>query len=156
MTLASRTTLTLIATLGSVALLGGAFAFQYIGGLAPCPLCLWQRWPHAAAILIGVVALTTGMRGLLSLGALAALTTAGIGVFHVGVEQGWWEGLATCTAGSISGLSTADLLNPAADVAAPVRCDAIAWQLLGVSMAGWNVILSLGLAAIWATAARKA
>jgi len=156
MTLASRTTLTLIATLGSVALLGGAFAFQYIGGLAPCQLCLWQRWPHAAAILIGVVALTTGMRGLLSLGALAALTTAGIGVFHVGVEQGWGEGLATCTAGSISGLSTADLLNPAADVAAPVRCDAIAWQLLGVSMAGWNVILSLGLAAIWATAARKA
>ena len=156
MTLASRTTLTLIATLGSVALLGGAFAFQYIGGLAPCQLCLWQRWPHAAAILIGVVALTTGMRGLLSLGALAALTTAGIGVFHVGVEQGWWEGLATCTAGSISGLSTADLLNPAADVAAPVRCDAIAWQLLGVSMAGWNVILSLGLAAIWATVARKA
>ncbi len=156
MTLASRTTLTLIATLGSVALLGGAFAFQYIGGLAPCQLCLWQRWPHAAAILIGVVVLTTGMRGLLWLGALAALATAGIGAFHVGVEQGWWEGLATCTAGSISGLSTADLLNPAADVAAPVRCDAIAWQLLGVSMAGWNVILSLGLAAIWATAARKA
>lgn len=156
MTLASRTTLTLIATLGSVALLGGAFAFQYIGGLAPCQLCLWQRWPHAAAILIGVVVLTTGMRGLLWLGALAALATAGIGAFHVGVEQGWWEGLATCTAGSISGLSTADLLNPAADVAAPVRCDAIAWQLLGVSMAGWNVILSLGLAAIWATVARKA
>ena len=156
MTLASRTTLTLIATLGSVALLGGAFAFQYIGGLAPCQLCLWQRWPHAAAILIGVVALTTGMRGLLWLGALAALATAGIGAFHVGVEQGWWEGLATCTAGSISGLSTADLLNPAADVAAPVRCDAIAWELLGVSMAGWNVILSLGLAVIWATAARKA
>jgi len=148
MTLASRTTLTLIATLGSVALLGGAFAFQYIGGLAPCQLCLWQRWPHAAAILIGVVALTTGMRGLLSLGALAALTTAGIGVFHVGVEQGWWEGLATCTAGSMLRLSTADLLNPAADVAAPVRCDAIAWQLLGVSMAGWNVILSLALAAL--------
>ena len=156
MTLASRTTLTLIATLGSAALLGGAFAFQYIGGLAPCQLCLWQRWPHAAAILIGVVALTTGTRGLLWLGALAALATAGIGAFHVGVEQGWWEGLATCTAGSISGLSTADLLNPAADVAAPVRCDAIAWELLGVSMAGWNVILSLGLAVIWATAARKA
>lgn len=156
MTLASRTTLTLTATLGSAALLCGAFAFQYIGGLAPCQLCLWQRWPHAAAILIGVVALTTGTRGLLWLGALAALTTAGIGVFHVGVEQGWWEGLATCTAGSISGLSTSDLLNPAADVAAPVRCDAIAWQLLGVSMAGWNVILSLGLAAIWAMAARKA
>jgi disulfide bond formation protein DsbB len=151
----TRQNLTLLAMLGSIALLGGAFAFQYIGGLAPCQLCLWQRWPHAAAILIGVLALATGWRGLLWLGALAALTTAGIGVFHVGVEQGWWEGLATCTAGSISGLSTADLLNPAADVAAPVRCDAIAWQLLGISMAGWNVIVSLGLAAVWMLAARK-
>ena len=74
----SRQKLTLIATLGSAALLGGAFAFQYIGGLAPCQLCLWQRWPHGAAILIGVLALATGWRGLAWLGALAALTTAGI------------------------------------------------------------------------------
>jgi disulfide bond formation protein DsbB len=151
----TRPQLTLIATLGSAALLGGAFAFQYIGGLAPCALCLWQRWPHAAAILIGAVALATGWRGLLWLGALAALATAGIGMFHVGVEQLWWEGLATCTAGSISGISASDLLNPAADVAAPVRCDEIPWQLAGISMAGWNVIVSLGLAAIWVLAARR-
>jgi disulfide bond formation protein DsbB len=64
----TRPTLILLATLGSVALLGGAFAFQYIGGLAPCQLCLWQRWPHAAAILIGIVALATGWRGLAWLG----------------------------------------------------------------------------------------
>jgi disulfide bond formation protein DsbB len=152
----TRPQLTLIATLGSVALLGGAFAFQYIGGLAPCALCLWQRWPHAAAILIGAVALATGWRGLLWLGALAALATAGIGIFHVGVEQLWWEGLATCTAGSISGISAADLLNPASDVAAPVRCDEIPWQMLGISMAGWNAIISLGLAAVWVIAARRA
>ncbi|MBL9048876.1 MAG: disulfide bond formation protein B [Tabrizicola sp.] len=152
----TRRTLTLIATLGSVGLLGGAFAFQYLGGLAPCQLCLYQRWPHAAAILIGLVALLTGWRGLAWLGALAALATAGIGVFHVGVEQLWWEGLATCTAGSIEGISTADLLNPAADVAAPVRCDQIAWQMLGISMAGWNAIISLCLAVIWVMAARKA
>jgi disulfide bond formation protein DsbB len=151
----TRTHLTLFATLGSVALLGGAFAFQYIGGLAPCALCLWQRWPHAAAIVIGGIALATGWRGLLWLGALAALATAGIGMFHVGVEQLWWEGLATCTAGSISGISTADLLNPAADVAAPVRCDEIPWQMLGISMAGWNVLVSLGLALIWVLAARR-
>ncbi|MCU0826988.1 MAG: disulfide bond formation protein B [Tabrizicola sp.] len=147
--------LTLFAMLGSAALLGGAFAFQYIGGLAPCQLCLWQRWPHAVAIVIGVIVLTTGWRGLAWLGALAALATAGIGGFHVGVEQGWWEGLATCTAGSISGISAADLLNPAADVAAPVRCDAIAWSMLGISMAGWNVIASLGLAGIWVAAALR-
>jgi disulfide bond formation protein DsbB len=149
----TRHTLTLIALSGSAALLAGAFAFQYLGGMAPCQLCLWQRWPHGAAVLIGMFALLTGWRGLLWLGALAALTTAGVAAFHVGVEQGWWEGLATCTAGSISGISTADLLNPAADVAAPVRCDAIAWQMLGISMAGWNAAISLVLAGIWAMAA---
>ncbi len=152
----TRPHLTLAATLGSAALLGGAFAFQHLGGLSPCALCLWQRWPHAAAILIGLVALLTGWRGLLWLGALAALATAGIGLFHVGVEQLWWKGLATCTAGSIAGISAADLLNPAADVAAPVRCDAVAWSLLGLSMAGWNMILSMGLAGIWVAAARRA
>jgi disulfide bond formation protein DsbB len=155
MSLSSRT-LILVATLGSAALLGGAFAFQYIGGLAPCQLCLWQRWPHAAAILIGLVALLTGWRGLAWLGVLAALATAGIGIFHVGVEQLWWEGLASCTAGSIEGISAADLLDPSKDVAAVVRCDEIAWQLLGISMAGWNAILSVVLAGIWVKAARAA
>jgi disulfide bond formation protein DsbB len=152
----TRRSLTLIAMLGSAGLLGGAFAFQYIGGLAPCQLCLYQRWPHAAAILIGLVALSTGWRGLAWLGAMAELASDVSGVFHVGVEQLWWEGLATCTAGSIEGISTADLLNPAADVAAPVRCDQIAWSMLGISMAGWNVIVSLGLSAIWVMAARRA
>ena len=147
--------LSLIALLGSGGLLAGAFAFQYIGGLAPCQLCLWQRWPHAAAVLIGLLLLATGWRGLAWAGALAALATAGIGVFHVGVEQAWWEGLASCTAGSIAGISAADLLNPAVDVAAPVRCDAIAWQMLGISMAGWNVIVSLGLAGLWVAAALR-
>lgn len=151
----SRSTLILLATLGSAALLSGAFAFQYIGGLHPCTLCLWQRWPHAAAIAIGLVALATGWRGLLWLGALAALATAGIGGFHVGVEQGWWQGLASCSAGSIAGISTADLLNPAVDVAAPVRCDAVAWSLAGLSMAGWNMVLSLGLAGVWVLAALR-
>jgi len=155
MTLSSRT-LILLATLGSAGLLGGAFAFQYIGGLAPCQLCLYQRWPHAAAILIGLVAFATGWRGLAWLGALAALATAAIGIFHVGVEMKWWEGLATCTAGSIEGISASDLLDPTKDVAAVVRCDEIAWSMLGISMAGWNVILSLILAGLWVKAARTA
>ncbi|MBA4325884.1 MAG: disulfide bond formation protein B [Rhodobacter sp.] len=152
----SSRTLILAATLGSAALLAGAFAFQHIGGLAPCPLCLWQRWPHAAAVVIGLVAVLTGWRGLAWLGALAALATAGIGIFHVGVEQLWWEGLAACTAGSIEGISAADLLDPSKDVAPIVRCDEIPWQLLGISMAGWNAILSLILAGIWVKAARTA
>jgi len=148
--------LTWLATLGSATLLAGAFAFQHIGGLAPCALCLWQRWPHAAALVIGGGALASGWRGVRWLGALAVLGGAGIAGFHAGVEQGWWQGLASCTAGSIAGISAADLLNPAADVAAPVRCDQIPWQMLGVSMAGWNMVVSLGLAGVWAWAARKA
>lgn len=149
----------LLAAGGSAAVLAAAFAFQYLGGLAPCQLCIWQRWPHAAAVGIGALALivTRGIPGriLPLLGALAALASAGIGVFHVGVEQKWWEGLASCTAGSISGLSTADLLNPDVAVGAVVRCDAIAWQMFGISMAGWNVILSALLAMIWVAAYRR-
>ena len=84
-----RNGLIILAAGGSVALLAGAFAFQYIGGMAPCQLCLWQRWPHAAAIVIGLVALLVSAgivaRLLAGLGAMAALTTAAIGVFHVGV-----------------------------------------------------------------------
>lgn len=149
----------LLAAGGSAAVLAAAFAFQYLGGLAPCQLCLWQRWPHAAAVGIGVLALilrrgTIG-RILPLLGSLAALASAGIGVFHVGVEQKWWAGLASCTAGSISGISTDDLLNPDVAVGAVVRCDAIAWQMFGISMAGWNVILSALLAMIWIAAYRR-
>ncbi len=88
---------TLLATLGSVALLLGAYGFQHLGGMAPCKLCLWQRWPHAAAILIGVLVLVTHRAQLAWLGAVAALGTAGIGMYHVGVEQGWWEGPTSCT-----------------------------------------------------------
>lgn len=152
----TRPLLCVLAASGSAALLAGAFAFQHIGGLAPCQLCLWQRWPHAAAVAIGLAAIVFGWRVLAWAGAAAALATAGIGAFHVGVEQKWWAGLASCTAGSIEGISTADLLNPDIVVAAPVRCDEIAWQMLGVSMAGWNVIVSLGLMLVWLMAARRA
>lgn len=147
--------MTLTAGLGSAALLAGAFGFQYIGGLLPCQLCLWQRWPHGAAVVIMLLALATGWRGLLWLGALAALTTAGIGVFHVGVEQGWWQGLATCSVNTLVGVGVADLLDPTKDVAQPVRCDAVPWQMFGISMAGWNVIASFGFALLWLNAARK-
>lgn len=138
---------------GSLALLLGAFAFQYIGGLAPCQLCLWQRWPHAAAVLIGALALAMPGRVLPLLGALAALASAGIGIFHTGVERGWWEGLASCSAGSISGLDMKDLLDPTVEIAAVVRCDEVAWQMLGLSMASWNALASLALAVLWLMAA---
>lgn len=150
----TRLHLAILATLGSAALLAGAFAFQYLGGLQPCTLCWWQRYPHMIAIAIGAVALVFRPRALLWLGALAALGSAGIAVFHVGVEQGWWDGLSTCSGASISGLSVDDLLDPNADVAAPVRCDQIAWAMWGISMAGWNALISLGLAGLWVGATR--
>lgn len=155
----SRSFLILLATLGSAALLSGAFAFQYVGGLAPCHLCLQQRYPHGVAMVIGLVALLipTGLLGRLLpwAGALSALTTAGLGAYHTGVERHWWEGPTTCTSGSISGLSAKDLL--AQIQAAPVvKCDQVAWEMIGLSMASWNMLASLVLVAIWVMAARRA
>ena len=151
----SRNFLVLLATLGSAAVLGGAFFFQYGMGLLPCQLCLWQRWPHGAAVLAGVLALVTRWRLWPWVGALATLTTAGIGVFHVGVEQKWWEGLATCTVDALSGVGGDDLLNMDVTVGGPVACDVIPWEMWGISMAGWNVIVSLGLTLVWVAAATR-
>ena len=151
----SRNALILLAASGSALLLLGAFGFQYIGGMYPCTLCLWQRWPHAAAVVIGVLALVIGGRYWPYLGVLAAATTAGIAAFHTGVERGWWEGLASCSAGSIAGLSVDQLLDPTAAVAPPVRCDAVPWEMFTLSMATWNGIISLGLVLIWLAALRQ-
>jgi disulfide bond formation protein DsbB len=149
----TRSRLAALAALGSALLLAGAFAFQHWGGLAPCKLCLWQRWPHAAAALLGLAALALPGRTWPLLGAAAAGTTAAIGLYHAGVEQGWWPGPDTCTAGPIGGLSPEALMEQI--LTAPlVRCDEIAWSLAGLSMAGWNAILSAGLALIWLAAAR--
>ncbi|SDC10236.1 disulfide bond formation protein B [Ruegeria marina] len=150
----SRKTLILLAAGGSAALLLGAWAFQYIGGLAPCKMCIWQRYPHGAAVLIGALALATGWRLLPWAGALAALTTSGVGFFHAGVEQGWWEGPTTCTSGPIGGLSAEQLMEQIMN-APLVRCDEIPWQMLGISMAGWNGLISLALALLWLLAATR-
>ncbi len=140
---------------GSAGLLLGALAFQYFGGLAPCPMCIWQRWPHGLAILIGLgaVFLCSGRFGapLLLLAIATELIGAGIGVFHAGVERGLWEGPSTCTAGGVENVSVDDLM--ASIMSAPlVRCDEIAWELFGLSMAGWNAVISVGLAGCFAAA----
>ncbi|WP_171234329.1 disulfide bond formation protein B [Ruegeria sp. HKCCA6837] len=143
-----------LATIGSATLLLAAFGFQHLGGLAPCKMCIWQRYPHAVAIAIGAVALALPRFSILPLlGAVAAATTAAIGVFHAGVEQGWWEGPSSCTSGDISGLSTDDLFDQIMN-APLVRCDDIPWEMFGISMAGWNAIASAVLMLIWIAAWR--
>jgi disulfide bond formation protein DsbB len=151
----TRNLLIVLAAAGSLGLVLGAFAFQYWGGLAPCVLCWWQRYPHMAAVAIGLLALALRGPLLPVLGALAALTSAGIGVFHVGVEQKWWEGLSSCSVNTMQGLSGADLLNTDITVGAPAACDQIAWAMWGISMPGWNVICSVALAVLWVMAARR-
>lgn len=149
--------LVILAALGSAALLAGAFVFQMLG-YTPCKLCVWQRWPHVAAVGIGGLALVMPMAVLPWLGALAALTTASIGGYHTGVERGWWEGPTSCSGGGgldLGAMTGTDLLST--EIAETViMCDEVAWELLGLSMASWNMLASLALAVIWVMAARRA
>lgn len=149
----SRNALIALAALGSLGLLLGALAFQHLGGLAPCQMCLWQRWPHVAAALIGLFALALARwshgRVMPWLGMLAVLTSAGIAAYHTGVERGWWQGPTSCTGGG-----GGDLLRMDGPLGM-VMCDEVAWQMLGLSMASWNMLASLGLAVLWVLAARR-
>lgn len=142
-----------IAALGSLALLSGAWFFQAIG-YAPCAMCIWQRYPHAVAIAFGVL-LLFGLRNRLLVlgGALAAATTAAIGIFHTGVERDWWEGPTSCTGSGdgLGGLSGSDLLSTEG-VADIVMCDEVVWSFLGLSMASWNAVFSLVLVSLWMVA----
>ncbi|MEM1234858.1 MAG: disulfide bond formation protein B [Pseudomonadota bacterium] len=145
--------LILFAAAGSAALLAGALIFQQLG-YAPCKMCIWQRYPHAVATLIGAAFLLVPARMFAWLGAIAATVTGGIGAFHSGVEQKWWEGPASCSGGGagLGGLSGADLLSTYT-VSRVVMCDEISWAFLGLSMPTWNALLSFGLALIWVRAA---
>jgi disulfide bond formation protein DsbB len=151
--------LALAAAGGSAALLAGAWAFQ-LAGYAPCAMCLWQRWPHWVAVALGLAVwalrpgAAAGVPPLAALGALAALATAGLGLFHTGVERGWWEGPAACSGPGLGGLGGAELLS--LEGPALVPCDAVAWAFAGLSMASWNALLSLGLAGLWGLAAIRA
>lgn len=151
----SRNLAILLAAGGSLALLLGAWGFQYIGGLAPCPMCLWQRWPHMGAVAVGVLAYGARPAILPVIGALMASISGVIGIYHSGVERGWWQGPSTCAGGGdISAMSPEDLL--AHIMEAPlVRCDEVAWQMLGLSMASWNAVASFALAGLWLYAATR-
>jgi disulfide bond formation protein DsbB len=140
---------------GGAATILGAYYFQYVMGLPPCPLCLDQRIAYYMSIpLAVVVAIAAGRdapRGVVAVGlgliALAMLFNSGLALFHAGVEWKWWPGPQECS-GPLTDLSTGgDLLSSLTNLTI-VRCDEAAWRFLGLSLAGYNVLISLALAAI--------
>ncbi len=130
----------LLALLAPLLLLGGAYISQYGFGLYPCEMCWWQRYPHFLALGLGLLALVRpGSRSLVVLGGLAILASGLIGGFHAGVEYHWWQGLTACstTIGAGNGDPLEAIMN------APLtRCDQAPWELLGISLAGFNFLIS--------------
>jgi disulfide bond formation protein DsbB len=130
----------------SAAIVGTALLSQYVGGLVPCELCLYQRWPYYAAIVATAVALLSGgdtaMRSVIMLCALLFAASAALAFYHVGVEQHWFAGPTACT-GSVTGATSIEALKAQLLARQPVSCDTPAWLLFGVSMAGWNLLASV-------------
>jgi disulfide bond formation protein DsbB len=139
--------LIVLVLLASIAVVGSALLFQYVGGYRPCELCLAERWPYYGGIAISALALATDQRRTLwgiGLIALIFLASTGLASYHVGVEQHWIEGPTACTGGASGAKSTEELMK-FLETQQTVRCDEIQWSLLGLSFAGWNVVTSLGL-----------
>lgn len=133
----------LLSALVPAGLLAGAYGSQHLGGLTPCEMCYWQRWPHFAALGFALLSFALAARlpdrgrSLVWLAALAIVVSGAIGAYHAGVELDIFEGLTQCTAPG--GGSLADMLRRPL-----VRCDQVQFSFLGISMAGWNAILSIG------------
>jgi disulfide bond formation protein DsbB len=135
----------------AAALLIGALGFQYLARLAPCEMCVWQRWPHLAAAIVGLLgggAVSAGLLARQTARPIAVLTALLVGisgliaVYHAGVEWHWWKGPSQCTGSAFQ-------LNGKLDLNAPVAmCDRAAWRLFGLSLAGYNALVSLAAAAI--------
>jgi disulfide bond formation protein DsbB len=126
----------------SAVVVGFVLFSQYVQGFQPCELCLRERWPWYAAIGLGVAGLALPSRSLLALIGVAFLISAGLGLHHTGVEQHWWPGPSACTS-STSGAQTIDELRALMHAQKVVQCDAVTWQVFGLSMATYNFIVSL-------------
>ena len=137
-----------IASFSSMAVILTAYYFEYIEGLFPCKLCYWQRYPHFLNILIFPLFYLFPMRSLIFVGMGSMLVSISLAFYHVGVEQKYWPGPNSCSNASIEGLTTDQLLDQI--MSAPlVRCDEVAWELIGISMAGWNMLISFCLFLTW-------
>jgi len=139
----------------AAATLAGAWYMQLVWGLSPCELCLKQRYAYYAIVPLGVLVALLASRGvsrpLLVIGlvliALAALGNAGLGVYHSGVEWGFWQGPTECT-GPVGNFGSAGSLLDQLDKVKVVRCDEVQYRFLGLSLAGYNVMISLLMAAV--------
>src|SRR5258708_33001657 len=142
----------------SAIVLGAALVSQYWGGLAPCELCLLQRWPWAGAIAISLVALLVDSRTALPWVALLLAVVFALGgsiaFYHVGVEQHWFAGPSACTVSGGGAITLEDMKRQILGTA-PVLCDRVQWSLFGVSIAGWNLLASLAMAAVCADVFRR-
>jgi len=147
---------------GGAATILGAYYFQYVMGLPPCPLCLEQRIAFYVSIPLAIAVAIAAGRGVpprvgasgLGVIALAMLFNSGLALFHAGVEWKWWPGPQECS-GPLTDLSAGgDLLSSLTNLTL-VRCDEAAWRFLGLSLAGYDVLISLALAAVaaWGAAA---
>ena len=144
----------------AAATLGGALLFQYAGGLAPCVLCIDERYPYAVAIAAGLLALflpdPRARAAVLLVAALAFAVDVGIAGYHIGVERHWWEGTAACTGSISQGKAlTLQALREQIMNAPVARCDRISWSLFGLSLAGYNFLIATALAAFSLAAARR-
>jgi disulfide bond formation protein DsbB len=140
----------LLALLVPAGLLTGALGSQYVGGLYPCEMCHWQRYGHYAAVAFALISLAfrgqpSGGRLFVWLAVIGILASGLIGVYHAGVEAGVFEGFTQCTATAAG--SADDFLNEIMNRPI-IRCDEVQWSFMGISMAGWNAILSLGFALV--------
>lgn len=145
----------LVVLAGSVALLLGAVFFEHVLKIPPCPLCFEQRIPHYIAVPLALALVLAARfrvpRGLVALGlavlTVALLVTAGIGGYHAGVEWGLWAGPTDCT-GDIGDFGRAGNLLDSLQTTTVVRCDVVLWRFFGLSLAGWNAVLSTALALV--------
>ena len=146
----------------AAATIAGAWFFQLVIGLVPCPLCLEQRYAYYAIIpltlLIALLASRGASRSLVGLGlalvALAALINAAFAGYHAGVEWGWWQGPTDCSGPIRLDLGGGSLLDSIKTVKV-VRCDEVQWRFLGLSLAGYNVLISLAMAGLAAIGALR-
>lgn len=145
--------------LSGVVVLGIALASQYLGGLQPCELCLYERWPYYAIVLLMLLAMLSRdariTRIALAVSALIFLGSSALAAYHVAVEQHWIQGPTACT-GDLGNASSPDALLRALEGRQPVQCDVVQWSFHGVSLAGLNLAVSLALLAFSAWMARQA